>query len=45
MTQAEHKTAQVASNILDRPSKLVTAVVRGQKPIQIMEIRALVMKF
>lgn len=49
MTQAEHKTAQVASNILDRarPSKLVTAVVRGQKPmdLQIMEIRALVMKF
>lgn len=35
MTQAEHKTAQVASNILDRvrPSKLVTAVVRGQKPM------------
>lgn len=33
MTQAEHKTAQVVSNILDRvrPSKLVTAVVRGQK--------------
>lgn len=35
MTQAEHKTAQVVSNILDRarPSKLVTAVVRGQKPM------------
>lgn len=35
MTQAEHKAAQVASNILDRvrPSKLVTAVVRGQKPM------------
>lgn len=33
MTQAEHKAAQVVSNILDRarPSKLVTAVVRGQK--------------
>lgn len=33
MAQAEHKAAQVASNILDRvrPSKLVTAVVRGQK--------------
>lgn len=33
MAQAEHKTAQVVSSILDRvrPSKLVTAVVRGQK--------------
>lgn len=35
ITQAEHKTAQVISNILDRvrPSKLVTAVIRGQKPM------------
>lgn len=33
MAQAEHETAQVASNILDRvrPSKLITAVVKGQK--------------
>lgn len=33
MAQAEHKAALVVSNILDRarPSKLVTAVVRGQK--------------
>lgn len=39
MTQAEHKTAQVASNILDRarPSKLVTAVVRGQKPMDYID--------
>ena len=38
-TQAEHKTAQVASNILDRarPSKLVTAVVRGQKPMDYID--------
>lgn len=39
ITQAEHKTAQVASNILDRvrPSKLVTAVVRGQKPMDYID--------
>lgn len=39
MTQAEHKTAQVASNILDRvrPSKLVTAVIRGQKPMDYID--------
>lgn len=39
MTQAEHKTVQVASNILDRvrPSKLVTAVVRGQKPMDYID--------
>ena len=39
MTWAEHKTAQVASNILDRvrPSKLVTAVVRGQKPMDYID--------
>lgn len=39
MTQAEYKTAQVASNILDRvrPSKLVTAVVRGQKPMDYID--------
>lgn len=39
MTQAEHKTAQLASNILDRvrPSKLVTAVVRGQKPMDYID--------
>ena len=39
MTQAEHKTAQVASNILDRvrPSKLVTVVVRGQKPMDYID--------
>ena len=39
MTQAEHKTAQVASNILDRvrPSKLITAVVKGQKPMDYID--------
>lgn len=39
MTQAEHKTAQVASNILDRvrPSKLITAVVKGQKPMDYVD--------
>ena len=33
MAEAEHKAAQIVSNILDRvrPSKLVTAVVKGQK--------------
>lgn len=39
MTQAEHKTAQVTSNILDRvrPSKLITAVVKGQKPMDYID--------
>lgn len=39
MAQAEHKTAQVVSNILDRarPSKLVTAVVKGQKPMDYID--------
>lgn len=39
MTQAEHKTAQVTSNILDRvrPSKLITAVVKGQKSMDYID--------
>ena len=39
MAQAEHKAAQLASSILDRvrPSKLVTAVVRGQKPMDYID--------
>lgn len=39
MNQAEHKTVQLASNILDRirPSKLVTAVTKGQKPMDYVD--------
>lgn len=39
MNQAEHKTVQLASNILDRvrPSKLATAVVKGQKPMDYVD--------
>lgn len=39
MNQAEHKTVQLASNILDRvrPSKLATAVVNGQKPMDYVD--------
>lgn len=39
MNQAEHKTVQLASNVLDRvrPSKLATAVVEGQKPMDYVD--------
>ena len=39
MNQAEHETVQLASNILDRvrPSKLATAVVKGQKPMDYVD--------